>query len=262
MKKIITLLIVTAILIVFNNGCKKGSDNPIAPTPTENYFPSSEGTNYKYSYQRIDSSGQIDGIRTTYYKGSKTIQGTAYKIQIDSLFTSTLVGVDSSYFRIATAGVYYFLDTTGLAASIEDSTLIQFLPFILVDKELLAYATPLQVGGKWTSFKMNLNLPGLPVTTLVDLYAEAVGKESISLNLSSGSVNKEAIKIKFTLKLRTNPLSVVTQSFSADAWLVKDIGPAKWDGSGTIVNFFTGLGIDFADTTVVVRQSLIDYQIK
>lgn len=261
MNKLMVLLF-AAILIFLITGCKKESSSPTAPTPTENYFPSTEGTNYKYSYQRIDSSGQINGTRITHYKGSRTIQGTAYKIQIDSLIVSSFVGVDSSYFRTAVAGVYYFLDTTGLAASIEDSTLMQFLPFILVDKELLAYSVPIQVGGSWTAFKMNLNYPGLPLTTLVDLSANAASKETISLNLVTGNVNKEAVRIRFILTLRTNPLSGVTQTFTADAWLVKDIGPVKWDGSGTIVNFFTGLGIDFADTSVVVKQSLIDYQIK
>jgi hypothetical protein len=64
------------------------------------------------------------------------------------------------------------------------------------------------------------------------------------------------------MTLRLNPLSAVVQTFTADAWLVPDIGPAKWDGSGTIVNFFTGLGIDFADTTNVVKQSLTYYDIK
>lgn len=262
MKKSIFVFAVSFILFAAYNGCKKESDISTGPVPTENYFPSNEGTNYKFSYQRDSSGIMSSGIRTTYYKGTKTIQGTVYQIQIDSLISSLLLSVDSSYFRTSVSGVYYFLDTTGLAASIEDSTLLLFLPYLVVDKELLAYSLPIQVGRAWTAFKINLNFPGLPVTSLVDLSAAAVGKETISLNLSGGTVNKEAVKIRFTLTLRINPLSTVTQTFTADAWLVQDIGPAKWDGCGTIVNFFTGLGINFADTSVVVRQSLIDYQIK
>lgn len=262
MKKSIFVFVVSFILLVAYNGCKKVSDSSTGPVPTENYFPSKEGTNYKFSYQR-DSSGTVsNGERTTYYKGTKSFQNTLYQIQIDSLSLSTLVNVDSSYFRNSVSGIYYFLDTTGLAASIEDSTLLQFLPYLVVDKELLAYALPIQAGRAWTAFKINLNFTGLPVTSLVDLSAAAVGKETISLNLLSGTVNKEAMKIRFTLTLRINPLSNVTQTFTAYAWLVQDIGPAKWDGCGTIVNFFTGLGINFADTSVVVKQSLIDYQIK
>jgi hypothetical protein len=54
--------------------------------------------------------------------------------------------VDTSYFRTTSAGIYYFIDTTGFAASITDSTLIPLIPFVTIDNELLAYSSPLQVG--------------------------------------------------------------------------------------------------------------------
>ena len=135
------------------------------------------------------------------------------------------------------------------------------IPFVTIDKELLAYSSPLQAGKSWPVFKINLTSP--LVVTVVDVSALVVGKETITLNLASGQTNKEAMKIKFTLTLRLNPFSPrLAQTFTAYAWLIQDIGPAKWEGSGTIVNFFTGLGIDFADTTTVINQNLIDYQIK
>ena len=110
---------------------------------------------------------------------------------------------------------------------------------------------------------MNLNYPGSPTTTLVDVFAQAVSKDTITLNLQNGPILKEAIKIKYTLLLTKNPTPPqVLQTFNAEAWIIQDIGPAKWEGSGTLVNIITGLGIDFGDTTTVVKQSLIDYQIK
>ena len=260
MKKIILLSFV-AILTFGYWGCKKSeSEGPTSPGTTENYFPNNEGTSYKYSYSRTDSSGQSNGTRTTYYKGSITIKGTSYKVQIDSLVISSSPQVDSSYFRSTSSGIYYYIDTTGFAASITDSSLIPLIPYVTIDNELLAYSFPLQAGKTWPVFKITLTSP--IVATVVDVSALAIGMESITLNLQSGQTNKEAMKVKFTLTLKLNPFSTSVQTYIANAWLVQDIGPAKWEGSGTLVNVFTGLGIDFADTTTVVSQSLIDYNIK
>ena len=259
MKKII-LLSLAVILAVGYWGCKDSESGPTSTGATINYFPNNEGTNYKYSYSKVDSAGTSQGTRITFYKGSKTVSGTIYKIQIDSLDLGSSLQVDSSYFRTTEAGAYYYLDTTGFAESITDPALIPLIPYVTIDKELLAYVSPLQAGKTWPVFKINLTSPIF--VTVVDVSALAVGNETITLNLLGGQTNKEAMKIKFTLTLRLNPLSPIVQVFTAHAWLIPDIGPAKWDGSGTIVNFFTGYGIDFGDTTNVVKQSLTYYDIK
>ena len=265
MKRIILLSLV-AVLAFGYWGCKKSEDNPAGSsesgiTINENTYPKNDGPNYKYSYLRIDSTGQHNGIRSTYYKGSATISGTPYKIQIDSLNLNASLQVDTSYFRTTNAGVYYFIDTTGFAASITDPSLIPLIPFVTIDKELLAYSFPLQAGKSWTVFKINLTSPIF--ATVVDVSALAVGDTTIVLNLQNGQTSKEALKIRFTLTLSLNPFSPqMARVFIADVWLIPNIGPAKWEGSGTLVNVFTGLGIDFADTTTVVGQSLIDYSIK
>lgn len=261
MKKIILLSLVAALSIGYW-GCKKSEDNPAGSseggiTITESTYPKNEGTNYKYSYSRTDSTGQHNGTRSTFYKGSLAISGTTYRIQIDSLNLSAALQIDTSYFRVTSAGAYFFIDTTGFAASITDSSLIPYIPYVTIDNELLAYSFPLQAGKSWPVFKINL-----ASTTVVDVSALVVGKESVTLNLQSTQVNKEAMRVKFTLTLRLNPFSPVVQTYTANVWLVQDIGPAKWEGCGTLVNVFTGLGIDFGDTTTVVSQSLIDYSIK
>ena len=260
MKKIILLSLVAVLAFGYWGCTKSESEGPTSPGTSENYFPNNEGTNYKYSYIRTDSTGQYNGTRSTYYKGSATVLGTAYKIQIDSLNLSASLQVDTSYFRTTSAGTYFFIDTTGFAASITDPSLIPLIPFVTIDNELLAYSFPLQAGKSWPVFKITLTSP--IVATVVDVSAVVVGTESITLNLPSGLTNKDAVKIKFTLTLRLNPLSPIVQTYTANAWLVQDIGPAKWEGSGTLVNVFTGLGIDFADTITVVNQSLIDFSIK
>lgn len=260
MKKLLLFAFITALLFNYL-GCKKSeAEGPTSPGTTENYFPNNEGTNYKYSYSRTDSSGQSNGTRTTNYKGTITIKGTSYKIQVDSLIIASSLQVDSSYFRSTSTGVYYYIDTTGFATSITDLSLIPLIPYVVIDNELLGYSLPFQAGKTWPVFKITLTSP--IVATVVDVSAVVVGTESITLNLPSGLTNKDAVKIKFTLTLRLNPLSAIVQTYTAFVWLVQDIGPAKWEGSGTLVNVFTGLGIDFGDTTTVVSQSLIDYNIK
>lgn len=253
-------------LLFFISGCKKSEDTPTQGTEgiviTENAYPKNEGTTYKYSYSRTDSSGRTLGTRSCHYKGTKTIKNIPYKIQIDSLtfMNSSDFRIDSSYFRSTIAGVYYYMDTTGFAASISDSSLIPLIPYVVVDNELLGFVLPLQSGSSWPIFKINLTSP--LVVTVVDVSATVVGEEMIALSLPIGPTYKDALKIKYTLTLRLNLLSPLLQTYTAYAWLVKDIGPAKWEGCGTLVNFFTGLGIDFADTTTVVSQSLIGYDVK
>lgn len=259
MKKLFLFSIVTFFFLGYV-GCKKSeSGNPTAPGSTENYFPNNEGTSYKYSYSRTDSAGQRNGFRTTNYKSTITIKGTTYKIQIDSLsiYTPSSVQIDSSYFRSSGTGVYYYMDTTGFAASITDSSLIPLIPYVIIDNELLGYSLPLQSGKSWTVFRITLTSP--LVATVVDVSALVVGDEMIVLSLPIGPTYKDALKIKYTMTLRLNPLSPVVQTYIAHAWMVKDVGTAKWEGCGTLVNVFTGLGIDFADTTTVVSQSLVDY---
>lgn len=259
MKK--TILFSFLILLLLFAACKKTESNePTSPTETENYFPNSENSFYKYSYSRVDSSGQSSGTRTTTYKGTATIKGTVYKIQIDSLIVNAQLETDTSYFRTTSSGVYYFIDTTGFASSITDSSLIPLIPYVTIDNELLGYLLPLSSGKTWPVFKITLTSPIL--VTVVDVSALVEGTEPISLNLASGLTSKEAVKVKFILTLRLNPLSALVQTYTANVWLVKDIGPAKWSGCGTLVNVFTGIGINFADTTTVVDQSLIDYSIK
>jgi hypothetical protein len=152
------------------------------------------------------------------------------------------------------------MDTTGFAASITDPSLIPLIPYVIIDNELLGYSLPLQSGKSWTVFKITLTSP--LVTTVVDVSALVVGEEMIALSLPTGPTYKDALKIKYTMTLRLNPLSPAVQTYIAYAWLIQDVGPAKWEGCGTLVNVFTGLGIDFGDTTTVVSQSLIDFSIK
>jgi hypothetical protein len=87
------------------------------------------------------------------------------------------------------------------------------------------------------------------------------------LGLATGTVTLSAAKIQYTLNLQIpNPNSIKAtpskSTFTANAWFADKIGIVKIDGNAAILDTFTGNGINFADTTSTVTQSLIGYNIK
>ncbi len=178
------------------------------------------------------------------------------RYRYDTLVIQSQTTGSVSYFRKTDIGVFYFLDTTGLGASIPD-TLEQY---ITTDAEVRALLFPLGEGSSWPVFKVNLQYG--PITFApVDVSASYAGTENITLNLISGQQTKSAIKIKYLLKLTFN-FGQPSTNYEAFAWIVDGIGIVKWEGNATLLNGISGGGIDFDDTTRVITQSLIDYDVK
>jgi len=255
-------LIVFGLLIgavCFVDACKKESstENPSGTVVAgESYYPSGNGTSYKYYVDKTDSSGtETTGERSTRYMGTQLIANTSYQVQVDSIIISGVTSTSLSYFRKSDTGVFFLLDTTGLTVSVPE--LIPYLPYLTIDSEMRVLFLPVSDNSNWTVFKMNINTQGfsfnpVEVTTIYD------GKETLVLNLNSGSTNVEAVRLKFTLKYQPDPLSPA-HSFIAYGWLADNIGFVKWEGNGTIIGAFTGNGVDFADTSSVVIQTLTEY---
>ncbi len=118
---------------------------------------------------------------------------------------------------------------------------------------------PVDVNKSWSVFNLSVvySIFHIPV---LDVTGEYDGTESVTLHLNSGDVNKNAVKIKYTLGL-TIPNSN-NSTYFAYAWLVDGIGIVKWQGNATILNAFTGGGVDLSDTTSVITQSLVSYNAK
>ncbi len=255
MKRIIVFMPVLLISALMFYSCSKSnpeSSNP--PANTGGYFPNGDQSYYKYSVDRTDSTGTMQtGTRSTTYDGNGTINGTTYQKQVDSLFILSQTNVGVSYFRKTDTGVFYFLDTTGLAGVIPDS----LKQYITLDAEMRLLLLPFQSGSTWPVFKMTLS----NIVTLVDVNATYLGTDSVTLNLNSGTVTEEASKIKYDISL-TLGLGVPTVTYSTYAWLVNNIGFVKWQGNGAIVDAFTGGGINFADTSSTVTMSLTQYNLK
>ncbi len=261
MKRKFILFVFIISMIYFFNACDESSTNePPAggnQVADSTYFPTYDSSYYKYSIERPDSNNnQITGTRSTFYSGTTIIGGVTYQVQIDSVFLTGQAAIaDSMYFRKTNTGVFFNLDTTGLAASVPGlDTLIQY---ITLDSELRLLLFPLLDNSNWTVFKMNINYQGLINFNPIELKTTFDGKETLTLNVNPSRV-VETVRLKFTLTIKPGPFDPV-KSYTAFGWIATGIGFVKWQGNGTIVGVFTGNGVDLDDTTSVFTENLIEY---
>lgn len=261
MKKVqLCVLFISGILFLFGvYACKSSSTDPDPPADTRNFYPVSNGTWYKYNMTQTDSIGNINNaVRISYITGTLVIGGRPYQVQLDSVLFTAITQVSNSYFRKTNAGVYFNLDTTGISNSVPDS----LLPFLTIDEEIIAFSFPFENGRSWIAFKMNLNYMNIFNFNPVNMRITVVGTEDINLQLPGGSETKSAFRLRMELNIISSPFQTVPQVLTAGVWLVENIGVVKWEGNATIINAFTGAGIDFDDSTSVITQSLIDYHIQ
>jgi hypothetical protein len=242
----LSLFFFTAFLInsCSDNSTGSGGDDQ----DNSNYFPVNDGAYYKYNVSRTDSGGmQTQGTRSVKYSGTKP--GTDFQRQIDSSTIGSVIIVSESYFWKTTGGVYYFLDTTGLASNIPP-LYQQYISSLQIDSVLRLLAAPLQ--SDWPVFKIILTLTS---ASIIDVKATNLGTESFNNGVASG----EAVKIKYDVTIALPFLPV--QTLTAFCWFVPDVGAAKWEGSATVINALSGGGIDFGDSTTIVTQDLIYYSL-
>jgi len=261
MKSKVFLFFLCGIIIYAFSSCKDSgtTDSPQEEIEADGtYYPAGDGTRYKYEITKDSSGSQYTGTRSSVYSGTENQAGVLYQVQIDSVIISGLTSVNLSYFRKTDSGVFFYLDTTGFSTSVEDiDTLIQYLT---LDTEMRLLFFPLSVNSSWTVFKVNLNYQNIINFNPLEVTASYDSRETLTLNLVSGSVNVETVKLKLTLKFGLNPFEV-PRSFDAYVWIARDIGIVKWEGSGTVIGAFAGNGVDFDDTTSVVVMNIIDYDI-
>jgi len=259
MKRKLILFVFITSLIYFFNACNESSTNQPTPPNQEadsSYFPAEDSTYYKYSIMRPDSNNnQTAGTRSSFYNGTEIKGNITYQVQIDSVFLSGQAAVeDSMYFRKTNSGIFFYLDTTGLAASVPGlDTLLQY---ITLDTEMRLLLFPIYDNSGWNVFKMNINYQGFNFNP-IELKASFDGIETLTLNLTPSRI-VEAVRLKFTLTIKPG-LFVIARSYTAFGWIAAGIGFVKWNGNGTIVGVFTGNGVDLDDTTSVFSDNLIEY---
>lgn len=264
MRKINVLLLSLISLAFLFNACKSNStsSNP-ASGPGSSYFPNGNGSSYKYSVTKTDSSGnQQSGTRSSTYSGTTTFNGTVYQNEIDTLDFGGVSAVTNSLFIKSGDSVMFAVDTSGLSEAIP----AQYFQYITLSTALKVFQFPFEANKSWQVFNVGLNLSGLSLQ-IVSVTGTYLDMEQVPLTLNTGSTTMNAAKIRydFVLKMPTNPnnpLELTTTTYSAFAWIADNVGMIKMQGNGAILDAFTGGGINFADTTSVITQSLISYSVK
>ena len=245
--------------LIFVYSCT--DENSTNPPDEENlpvYFPNSEGTFYKYEIIQTDTNGLIStGIRNVVYLEDTLINSTRYKLQIDSTQTNLQSSVSSSYFRTTETGVFYFVDTTGFTNTLPDS----LQSSVELQDELRAYLFPLSEGTFWTVYRISIEVNEFLSFNLVNITGKYISDETLILDISDGTQTINTKKVEIVFKLQTGAAdSVIT--FNANTWLTEDIGIVKMEGSAVVLSLFSGGGLNLSDTSIIVTQNLIDYDVK
>ncbi len=264
MKKISILVLSVLSLAFLFNACKSNSTSSNTPAtgPGSSYFPNSDGSSYKYSVTKTDSAGTLSGTRSTSYQGTTTFNGAVYQNEIDTLSFAGFSEVTNSLFIKSGDSVMFAVDTSGLSSAVPS----QYLQYINLSTALKVFQFPFQENQSWQVFGMGLSIGGASLQ-LVNVTGTYIGMDQVPLTLSTGSTTMSAAKIRYDFVLKVpnnpnNPLQFTTTTYSAFAWMADKIGMIKMQGNGAILDAFTGGGINFADTTSVITQSLVSYNIK
>jgi len=254
--KLISLLLTG---LFFTYSCsEENSTNPPGDENIPVYFPSTEGTFYKYEIIESDTNGIIStGIRNVVYFEDTLINRTRYKLQVDSVQTNLQFSVSTSYFRTTATGVFYFVDTTGftiiLPDTLQSSTEIQ--------DEMRAYLFPLSAGTYWPVYRISVELNEFIVFNVVDIAGKFISDETLILNIANQTQTVNTKKVEIDFKFQTGKADSVI-SFSANTWLAEDIGIVKLEGSAIVLSLISGGGLDLSDISKTTTQNLIDYDVK
>jgi len=244
-----------SLVILF--GC--GEDTPNEP-PEQNYpdyYPDVIGSTFKYSVTEKDSVGNIlqSGTRNILYSGAYLFDGMNYTTQYDSLDFGSQSSVSTYLVRKSETGVFYTVDTSQISLLIPDS-LKQFVT-LRTEMQLLFY--PLITGSSWSLYRVTAEIqPGIEIKIL-DIVASFNGTEQIDVNLTSGTVNVTAQRVKYTVELYSE-IGSPPETYTALMWYSADIGLIKFEGNQFIVNIGGG-GITFEPSSNILTQELINYSI-
>lgn len=250
--KILFIALLSLLILI---GCEEETPNEPPPQDYPDYYPGGIGSTFKYSLTEKDSAGNLvqSGTRSILYSETYLFNGINYTTQYDSLDFGSQSSVNTYLFRKTETAVFYAVDTNQISLLIPD-TLKQYVS-LRDEMQLLFY--PLTTGSSWSLYRITAEVqPGIEVKIL-DIIAAFDATEQIDLNLTSGSVNVTAQRMKYTLELYSE-IGVPPQTYSAFMWYVKDIGLVKYEGNQFVVNIGGG-GITFEPSSNILTQELIEY---
>jgi hypothetical protein len=129
-----------------------------------------------------------------------------------------------------------------------------------ISSEMQTLLLLLAGGSFWQVIKVTIALqPGITYAPY-RITASFVKAENVLLHLVSGDLNITAQKIKFELEYRIDT-EAPSQKFTAFSWVADKIGLIKMDGNALVVNTILMGEVNLADSSKIVTQNLIDYNI-
>lgn len=258
------LLIAAAVL----TACSDDGDGPTDPNgeaevTASAYYPGNTGTTHNYRTDTLNTTTQeYDqvGTRESRYSGTQTESGTEYIVQTHTTSTLVLPEPDETdmLFRTTDAGVYVYVDTTGLSDLVAElAAEYEIEVSVNPDVEITMLSTPLETGRTWTAYKLNIEIEGLDAAlSLVDITANYMGEESVTF----GSETQSAAKIVYDIKVSVpNPQTVFpfeSETYTATGWYVENVGLVKLEAPGILLSLFSADDLDF-DLDVEASQSVI-----
>jgi hypothetical protein len=164
--------------------------------------------------------------------------------------------VNTFLFRKTETAIFYAIDTSQISLLIPD-TLRQFVT-LRDEMQLLFY--PLTSGSTWSLYRITAQVqPGIEVKIL-DIIASFVSTEQIQFNLTSGTINVYAQKVKYTVEFYSE-IGVAPETYTAYMWYAENIGLVKFEGNQFLIDLGGG-GIGFEPSPNILTQKLIEYEIK
>lgn len=235
--------------------CDEETPNqPPAPNYPD-YYPGGIGSTFKYYVTEKDSSGNLtqSGTRNIIYTGTYLNNGINYTTQDDSLDFGSQSSVATYLFRKTETAVFYAIDTSQITQLIPD-TLKEYVS-LRDEMQLLFY--PLTTGSSWSLYRITAEVQQGIEIKILDIVASFDGIEQIDVNLTSGTINVTAQRVKYTVELYSD-IGSPPETYTAYMWYVKDIGLVRFEWNQFIIDI-SGGGITFEPSSNILTQELIEY---
>ncbi|MAT58907.1 MAG: hypothetical protein CMF23_13115 [Ignavibacteriae bacterium] len=280
--KIALLLIISLMLA----SCG-GSDDPVTPNPDDvseitSYYPGNIGSTFTFNTDTalVNTNFSQVGTRVSTFESTVNKNSIEYILQKNiSTIANNSIETELN-FRRGENGLYIYIDTTGFSSALDelltDSLIVSVVSGFEIDPEINIFSLPLFSGKEWSAFKFNvlINFLGVQIPiTVIEVKGTYEGKESIVVPALNNSVESEKIKYTLIFSLPDpenpinftnpqNPINLISREFYGYGWYTKDVGLTKLEGSAFLINSINGNGIDLADTTAIVRETLVSYDLK
>jgi hypothetical protein len=251
----VKIFFISLLSLLILTGCEEETPNEPPPQYYPDYYPGDIGSTFKYTVTEKDSAGNLlqSGTRNIIYSGTYLYNGINYTTQDDSLDFGSQSNVATYLYRKTDTGVFYAVDTSQIAQLIPDS----LKEYVSLRDEMQLLFYPLTSGSSWSLYRITAEVqPGIEIKIL-DIVASFNGTEQIDVNLTSGTVNVTAQRVKYTIELYSE-IGSPPETYTALMWYTADTGLIRFEGNQFIVNIGGG-GITFEPSSNILTQELIEY---